>query len=66
MIFQGKGGGINSSQQAIKKEKYKKLTAKEGGGRSYRALKWDQVNLNIHAAILESSSTEITTVKVEI
>lgn len=40
MIFQGKGGGINSSQQTIKKEKYRKLTAK-GGGRSYKALKWD-------------------------
>lgn len=39
MIFQGKGGGINSSQQAIKKEKYKKLTAKEGGGEIIKSLK---------------------------
>lgn len=39
MIFRGKGGGINSSQQAIKKEKYKKLTAKEGGGEIIQSLK---------------------------
>ena len=37
MIVQGEGRG---NQQTIKKEKYRKLTAK-GGGRSYRALKWD-------------------------
>ena len=39
MIFQGKGGGINSSQQTIKKEKYRKLTAKGGGGEIIQSLK---------------------------
>lgn len=37
-MFRGKGGGINSSQQAIKKEKYRKLTAK-GGGEIIQSLK---------------------------